>query len=60
MYERTQLRRSDDQDFHLLKGRQIQSDPHPSSDVWWHRSDLPAFVLYSLHKDRMPGVAHMH
>lgn len=49
MFERMSHRRpSDEVAYTLLQGSQSSQMPSQHTTVWWHHSDLPAFVMHSV------------
>eukprot|EP00435_Cladocopium_sp_Y103_P030710 s1969_g7.t1 len=59
MFDRVQRRRpSDTQSFDQLQGRQIQAVPEDDPQVWWTRSDLPAFIMHSVQGTDKGGGAY--
>ena len=48
MYSRMQARRpEDDNAYEQLQGHRIDHLPAPTSGIWWHNADIPAYVLHS-------------
>eukprot|EP00435_Cladocopium_sp_Y103_P035098 s3646_g9.t1 len=59
MFNRVQCRRpSDTQTFDQLQGRQVQAVQDGESQVWWTKSDLPAFIMHSVQGTDKGGGAY--
>ena len=56
-----QRRPSDDTAYNQLQGTRVERYPQTSPTLWWHRQDLPAFIMQSPQgRDNAGGAFSMH